>query len=33
LAFGSGDFPFCGAALAKLFIYIVEKVGKLEEYY
>jgi hypothetical protein len=33
LAFGSGDFPFCGAALAKILMKLVEKDGKLANFY
>lgn len=33
LAIGSGDFPFCGAALAKVLQATLEKEGKLDEYF
>jgi hypothetical protein len=29
LAIGSGDYPFCGAALAKVLQAVLEKEGKL----
>ena len=33
LAIGSGDFPFCGAAMAKILNFIVEKFQRLEDYF
>jgi hypothetical protein len=30
---GSGDYPFCGAALAKVLTYATEKSGDVHNYF
>jgi hypothetical protein len=32
LAIGGEDFPFCGAALAKILNFVIEKGGRLDDY-
>jgi hypothetical protein len=33
LAIGSGDYPFCGAALAQIIQLLLEKEGTIEDLY
>jgi len=33
LAIGSGDYPYCGAAMAKILAVNVEKDGNLKDFY
>ena len=33
MAFMSGDFPFCGAAFAKVLVMLLEKDGKVGDYF
>jgi len=33
LAIGSGDYPYCGAALAKVLQAVLDKEGRLEDHY